>query len=173
MAKGDHIYVKRKSGLYSHHGIDCGNNEVIHFNGPNFLQSTIHRASLEDFAKGDEILILDYDEFYNRAGSLDQLIIEESSKKLNALFDKIRGLNLDRIDMSPDAVITRAESRLGESGFSLGFNNCEHFATWCKTGISNSKQVETIWKLSLNPAQYALRRTTSFLSNLLDPVNMR
>lgn len=40
-----------------------------------------------------------------------------------------------------DVVIQRAESRLGEQKYNLLFNNCEHFATWSKTGISNSKQI--------------------------------
>ena len=41
----------------------------------------------------------------------------------------------------PDVVIKRAMSRLGENKYNLLFNNCEHFATWCKTGITESKQV--------------------------------
>lgn len=41
----------------------------------------------------------------------------------------------------PDVVVNRAESRLGEENYNLLFNNCEHFATWCKTGISDSKQI--------------------------------
>ena len=41
----------------------------------------------------------------------------------------------------PEVVVSRAEGRLGEAKYSLLFNNCEHFATWCKTGISDSKQV--------------------------------
>lgn len=40
-----------------------------------------------------------------------------------------------------DIVVHRAESRLGERKYNLLFNNCEHFATWCKTGISDSKQI--------------------------------
>lgn len=42
----------------------------------------------------------------------------------------------------PDVAIHRAESRLGERKYNLLFNNCEHFATWCKTGVSHSKQVQ-------------------------------
>ncbi|MBE9222262.1 lecithin retinol acyltransferase family protein [Cyanobacterium stanieri LEGE 03274] len=42
----------------------------------------------------------------------------------------------------PDIVIERAFSRLGEKKYNLLFNNCEHFATWCKTGINDSKQVQ-------------------------------
>ncbi len=41
----------------------------------------------------------------------------------------------------PDVVIRRAESRLGEQKYNLLFNNCEHFANWCKTGVSFSQQV--------------------------------
>ena len=40
-----------------------------------------------------------------------------------------------------DVVVQRAESRLGERKYNMLFNNCEHFANWCKTGISDSKQV--------------------------------
>lgn len=41
----------------------------------------------------------------------------------------------------PEVVVERAENRLGEDKYNLLFNNCEHFATWCKTGISDSQQV--------------------------------
>lgn len=41
----------------------------------------------------------------------------------------------------PDTTIRRAESRLGENKYNLLFNNCEHFATWCVTGISDSRQI--------------------------------
>ena len=40
-----------------------------------------------------------------------------------------------------DVVIARAESRLGEGQYDLFFNNCEHFATWCKTGRRESAQL--------------------------------
>jgi hypothetical protein len=41
----------------------------------------------------------------------------------------------------PDAVIQRAQTRLGERKYNLLFNNCEHFATWCKIGFSDSQQI--------------------------------
>ncbi|WP_204152221.1 lecithin retinol acyltransferase family protein [Leptolyngbya sp. CCY15150] len=40
-----------------------------------------------------------------------------------------------------DDVIRRAESRLGEQQYDLLTNNCEHFATWCKTGQQDSAQL--------------------------------
>ena len=40
-----------------------------------------------------------------------------------------------------EAVIARAESRLEEARYSTVSNNCEHFATWCRTGRRESRQV--------------------------------
>ncbi|HIK30367.1 MAG TPA: lecithin retinol acyltransferase family protein [Oscillatoriales cyanobacterium M59_W2019_021] len=40
-----------------------------------------------------------------------------------------------------ETVVMRAESRLGERKYNLLYNNCEHFATWCKTGTSYSTQI--------------------------------
>jgi hypothetical protein len=46
-------------------------------------------------------------------------------------------------DCSPAGVVLRrAMGRLGEQRYNLLFNNCEHFAHWCKTGRHRSSQVE-------------------------------
>lgn len=42
---------------------------------------------------------------------------------------------------TPDVVVERALSRMGEKKYNLLFNNCEHFATWCKTGVNESQQI--------------------------------
>ena len=41
----------------------------------------------------------------------------------------------------PAIVVERAESRLGERQYDLFFNNCEHFANWCKTGRAECSQL--------------------------------
>lgn len=53
----------------------------------------------------------------------------------------------------PDVVIERAESRLGERQYDLFFNNCEHFADWCKTGRGESTQIRDF---GLRPGQIKL-----------------
>jgi hypothetical protein len=46
-------------------------------------------------------------------------------------------------EVSPVGVtLRRAMARLGEQRYNLVFNNCEHFAIWCKTGRHRSTQVE-------------------------------
>jgi hypothetical protein len=43
---------------------------------------------------------------------------------------------------SPDEIVRRARSRLGENDYRLLTNNCEHFCNWCLSGVSRSAQVE-------------------------------
>ena len=54
-----------------------------------------------------------------------------------------------RVINHPDALpvgltLRRAMGRLGEHDYNLLFNNCEHFATWCKTGRHRSHQVDSV-----------------------------
>ncbi len=116
MAHGDHIFVHCTG--YSHHGIDCGDGNVIHFDFTpkrKFFScvsgdtSRIRETSIEEFSLGREIQIRDY---------------AQSS--------------------SADRVLERARSRLGESGYHLFANNCEHFARWCKTGVADSSQIDAV-----------------------------
>jgi hypothetical protein len=46
--------------------------------------------------------------------------------------------------LEPDEVVSRAESKLGQSGYNLYANNCEHFARWCVTGHHKSSQVNAV-----------------------------
>ena len=52
---------------------------------------------------------------------------------------------LNHANASPAGVtLRRAMGRLGEQNYNLLFNNCEHFATWCKTGRHRSVQVDSV-----------------------------
>ena len=51
---------------------------------------------------------------------------------------------ISHAEASPVRVtLRRAMGRLGEQDYNLLFNNCEHFATWCKTGRHRSEQVDS------------------------------
>ena len=43
---------------------------------------------------------------------------------------------------SPQEIVVRARSRLGENKYHVLRNNCEHFCNWCISGCSRSIQVE-------------------------------
>ena len=54
-------------------------------------------------------------------------------------------------EASPVGVtLRRAMGRLGEQDYNLLFNNCEHFATWCKTGRHRSGQVDSVLERARN-----------------------
>lgn len=46
--------------------------------------------------------------------------------------------------LEPREAVERAEALLGQSGYNLYANNCEHFARWCVTGHHKSRQVNAV-----------------------------
>jgi len=56
--------------------------------------------------------------------------------------------------LPPEEVIQRAHSRLGEHAYNLFLNNCDHFATWCKTGEQCSLQVELAKKILVEAGKF-------------------
>ncbi len=61
--RGAHIYVER--GLYSHHGIDCGDWTVIDFSSRDGGKNTIRRVPLAEFAQGDPVQTRPYGTHYD------------------------------------------------------------------------------------------------------------
>lgn len=59
MARGDQIYVMRPfvglNGVYEHHGIDCGDGTVIHYQKTDV--ATIRRTSMATFAAGNPVFL--------------------------------------------------------------------------------------------------------------------
>lgn len=50
------------------------------------------------------------------------------------------------VSLEAEETVRRARSRVGEKAYDLFGNNCEHFATWCKTGRHESAQVRNATK---------------------------
>ena len=127
MAKGDHLYYYLAGGSFSHHGLDCGDGTVIHYDltpweklKGSYERDTsgrVARTSFDEFAQGNEVLIRSY----------EQSTVE--------VFDN-------------QTTMGRAEQRIGDEDYSIFGNNCEHFVVWCKTGVSGSSQVEAHAKAS-------------------------
>ncbi len=69
-----------------------------------------------------------------------QGIVERTTRETFRLGEKVY-LKSYPVSYIPDVVVHRAERRLGENKYNLLFNNCEHFANWCKTGVNESLQV--------------------------------
>lgn len=115
---GDHIRVNR--GMYYHHGIYVTDLHVIHFasitpgHEMDPNEASIIDTTLEQFLKGGECEKRIYTEE------------EEKSKR------------------SPQEIVSYAYSRLGDKGYNVVSNNCEHFANECVFGRKQSEQVNKV-----------------------------
>lgn len=168
MARADHVTVSRLGGLFVHHGIDCGDGTVIHFTGRTWSDPRrVRRTALQDFARDGTVTVRDYTDFFERLRQPENL-----PRRMRIFWQRelmrLAGKDGESKAFTPNAVIDRAESRLGESGFDLVLNNCEHFATWCKTGISDSEQVYALWRRVLNPMTYLGLRRSQWMTALFE-----
>ncbi len=72
---------------------------------------------------------------------------------------------------SPQEIVLRARSRLGENEYHVLRNNCEHFCNWCISGRSRSMQVERPLAFTLRAlviAAHCAKRLPLLLRNLHD-----
>lgn len=117
---GAHIRIKVDN--FYHHAIYIGNGEVIQFGLPfnmytNSIDVKVIKSPLSDFCKPDDFI-----EVYCY-----------SKKELKQKYD-------DKV------IIENALSHLGEGGYSIIKNNCEHFANLCIFGQKYSKQIDDVYK---------------------------
>ena len=117
---GDHIRVQRIGGLYAHHGVYVSDEEVIHFTGK-------ENDSILDWSK-PEVISSDLD-YFLKGGVLE--IKEYTDEEFQDLY-------------APEQIVTYARACLGDKGYHLAFNNCEHFANICTLGRFRSNQVERV-----------------------------
>jgi HRAS-like suppressor 3 len=68
--------------------------------------------------------------------------VEEVSLSRFSVGRPLQIVDHDRSPFSPEEIVRRARSRLGENDYRVLTNNCEHFCNWCLTGISHSAQVQ-------------------------------
>jgi hypothetical protein len=119
MARGDHIFVSTE--LYTHHGIDLGDGTVVHWTATD---------------PGSNHLL----------GLIGSKVQAEIRRTPLARFSQCQPMWVRQYGEcdAAETVIARALSRVGDRGYHLADNNCEHFACWCKTGRHHSEQVKNV-----------------------------
>lgn len=118
-------HLSSKRTGYTHHGIYIGSGRVIHYSG-----------LANGLSKG-HICETSFEEF-------------NQNRKTVSVIEHVEPGVYSNVD-----IVKRAKSRLGEDKYNLYMNNCEHFATWCVTGLHESAQVETVTRtVSLSGSVY-------------------
>lgn len=111
--KGDVIYAQDL--VYRHYGVYEGDGKVIDFSASKGHETDAKYACIHEKSLSDFAK--------GRPCSVDNSV--------NSTF-------------SPDETVSRARSQIGkrQGEYNLVTNNCEHFARECKSGVSESKQVQ-------------------------------
>ena len=151
LKKGDVIGVHR--GVYDHYGIYTGRGKVIHFSneGSDFGGDIrVRRATLSQFKNGaDNVFVVDFEayrDYVENPGLLDSLEEGKGILEIKLRKKKKKWFGNELTLYSPKETVERAESQLGREGYNIVFNNCEHFALWCKTGVEESTQVQNFFE---------------------------
>lgn len=137
---GDVIGVSR-GGIYEHYGVYENDFCVYEYAAENSDfedKPVIHITTLQKFIASSEV-------YFRLLFPPDYGIPDKqplSTHKLSDLYKLYNRLSYHLY--TPEQTIERARSKLGESKYSLIFNNCEHYAIWCKTGLHQSHQVEAV-----------------------------
>ncbi|NND97304.1 MAG: lecithin retinol acyltransferase family protein [Pirellulaceae bacterium] len=120
MAKGDHFFVWRQHlGVpFQHHGIDMGDGTVIHFTDGHGGVAGPGVSTADFVVMQTAITVITRD-------GRDRVHVIEHSGRLEV-----------------DMILERAISKVGREGYHLFYDNCEHFASWCATGVGQSRQVD-------------------------------
>lgn len=150
LVAGDIIGVKRLGGIYEHYAVYIGNDEIIHYagTGKDFSDDIkVRKAKMSNFLKdSSDFFVLDFPDEYGEPTKINYKSGMACFGDISNLLNKL--IKADNYKLfSPEETVRRAKSRMGENEYNLVFNNCEHFAIWCKTGISESHQVNNIMKM--------------------------
>ena len=113
--------------------------------------------SKEDLNCGDHIYVrrrlYSHHGIFTGDGNVIHYSGEEKEKKdplvrETNIGDFLKGGKLRRRDhkkrLPPSETLSLARKHLSHNGYSLAFNNCEHFATYCATGKKKSSQVRKV-----------------------------
>ncbi|BFZ20460.1 hypothetical protein BsWGS_23499 [Bradybaena similaris] len=128
---GDLIEFPR--GAYSHWAVYIGDRQVAHLAGED--------NDGIDGCKRPELMFTICGINFNKAkvciDDFWKVAASSKARKNNTKDEKWSPL-------SPAEIVKNAISKVGQVGYNLLFSNCEHFAKWCRYGLSKSDQVDNV-----------------------------
>jgi hypothetical protein len=120
MYKGQHLYLKKASGSYTHHGLGIGNDRVIHYSGlANDLLTpgTIEEITLDEFANGKEIHIRTH---LNRKHKVEEAIIRANLRIGEARYHILHNNCEHFVEWCISGMHRSSQSRRGKLIYSAG-----------------------------------------------------
>ncbi|XP_075469036.1 lecithin retinol acyltransferase-like isoform X1 [Ascaphus truei] len=137
LKRGDLLEVPRT--LFIHFGIYLGNNKVAH------LMPDILPALVDDTCSTQKVV--------TNKRLIMGVLAKVASIRVDSVQDFAYGgsITVNHMDssfktkpLSNEEVAQRAEKLVGATSYSLLWNNCEHFVTYCRYGIPVSFQTDKV-----------------------------
>lgn len=135
LRRGDLLEVPR--AVFSHYGIYLGDHKVAHFI-PDILPVLTNDERLIGTVISNKRLILGC---ISRCATVRVDTLEDFAYGSKILVNRKM---MENKAFSNEDVAKRAEQLIGGIPYSLLWNNCEHFVTYCKYGIAASRQTEKV-----------------------------
>lgn len=111
--------VRTKVQFYHHYGIFVSESEVIQFGLPD-----------DPLRPADQIRVLSTDVLtFLQGGDLEVMVPDKEARK------KMR---------TPEQIVSLARQRIGEGGYNILHNNCEHFVNECVFGEKHSTFLQDV-----------------------------
>lgn len=119
--------VRIRLGALYHYGVFVSEDEVIQFGLP---------PTAENRAKEGEVKVIATDiDVFSCGCIVETAVLDRAERKRR---------------LPPEDAVARARARLGEGGYNLLHNNCEHFVNECVFGESRCTQEEDVRRRWLN-----------------------
>lgn len=135
--RGDLLEVPRT--LFTHFGIYLGENRVAHLI-PDILPAlTADSRQIQKMVTNTRLLL----GVLSKRASIRVDSVEDFAFGAGILPNAMDRVVL-RSPLSGEEVATRAEQLVGSVSYSLLWNNCEHFVTYCRYGTAQSLQTEKV-----------------------------
>ncbi|XP_040928030.1 lecithin retinol acyltransferase a [Betta splendens] len=133
--RGDVLRVPRS--IFTHYGIYLGGNKVAHMMPDILPVLTSDRKRISSVITNKRLILgCIYRRATVRVDTLDHFAYGARAE-VSREYKKRNGQTFRNED-----VARRAEKLVGETPYSLLWNNCEHFVTYCKYGCARSRQTD-------------------------------
>nr|XP_022292038.1 HRAS-like suppressor 3 isoform X1 [Crassostrea virginica] len=131
--------LKFDRGAYFHWAVYIGDEEVVHLagaeSGCSRSCSSSSSSSCSSSGKNSNKAVVKKDKVLDVAGKSEIEIDNNKDRKYKP--------------RSVRDIVREALSRIGEFGYNVFCNNCEHFASYCRYGVKWSEQADTVLQTTM------------------------
>jgi hypothetical protein len=129
---GDLVIFKRPLG-YKHYAVNVGKGYIVHVTAPEDVTSAgaVSASGSLCCSSNFDLAVIKKERYSDLVRPNDRVVVEDDTVTWKG-----------KSALPAFEIIKRALSKIGERGYNLLLQNCEHFARWCRYGEEKSDQAD-------------------------------